>query len=121
MPYCLIGKIVIWGGGLAILAVLAYALIMAYDRIAHRWRKRLLGSPPRKFLIESISTEMCKIACEVLHRIGLRRLNAWMQDAVMQALLTAILAVFIPPAFLELGLRYTLYRLRRTTAPSVLA
>ena len=42
MPYCLIGKLIVWGAGIALLGLLVYQLLMLYDRLAARFRMRLL-------------------------------------------------------------------------------
>lgn len=121
MLYYLIDKIVVWNAGITILAMLSYALIWAYDGLAHRWRKCLLGSPPKRFRIESIAVSGSEFIDKVLESTGLGRLNSRTQDMVMNVLAVPLFTIVIPLGFLTIGLRYTWKRWHTTAAPSVLA
>ena len=120
MPYCLIGKLIVWGAGIALLGLLMYQLLMLYDRLSQRFRVRLLGTH-KKFLIENIGIGACDIFDTALDRLGARRLNAWWGDMVLTVFGVTIFPIFILPAFLELGLRYVWYRWHKTAVPAALA
>lgn len=114
MPYCLIGKIFVWG-----VLPLAYIFfsIWSYSELAHSLRGQLLGSRDygQTFWIEDVYHA-------IRRTIGF--LLPWDNAfAVWFEVITIyILSPFLNTlGFLELGLRYAIHRLRRTTTPTALA
>lgn len=107
MPYCLIGKVVVWGVlTLVSSCFIGGILCRVVEIIASRQRKRLQHPDGRMLLFDQITYW-------IIDRID----KAWVLE-IAQALLALPLACL---GFLELAVRYVIHRLHKPTAPAALA